>query len=98
MKTVNITPAVGFANGKRHVATQLHVVSVADNLFHKVVFRYTLLDENNQHAGEGSYTLEGFEAYSAWDASADGAYIIVAAGLQLEILPVLAGKSMFVEV
>lgn len=95
MKTVNITPAVGFANGRRHVATQLHVKSVFDNLFDHVIFKYTLLDEHGQHAGEGAYALEGVEQYRIWDASPEGAYTIVAQGLELEIFPAL-GKSMFV--
>lgn len=47
MKAVKIKPAVCYANGKRMIATQLNVVSVADNLFDHVIFKYTLLDASN---------------------------------------------------
>lgn len=97
MKTVNIKPAVVFASGQRHTATKLHVQSVFDNLFDHVVFRYALLNEHGQHAGEGSFELAGRDAYQTWDASPEGAYAIVAKGLQLEIVPVVGG-SMFEEV
>lgn len=97
MKTVTIKPAVAFANGQRHIATQFHVKSVFDNLFDHVIFKYTLLDAHGQQAGEGAYELKGRDAYQTWDASAEGAYNIVAKGLDLEIVPNVGG-SMFDEV
>lgn len=98
MKTVQISPAVCFANGQRVIATQLNVESKKDNLFDYVQFKYLLLDAHGQHAGEGGYALEGREAYVTWDATPEGAYAIVAAALELQILPALEGRSMFVEV
>jgi hypothetical protein len=99
MKTVQIKPYTAFANGKRIVATHLNVVSVKDNLFDHVVFKYTLLDDNCLWAGESTYELNGIEVYSTWDASADGAYDIVAAGIGLEIMSIEeAGKVIFLEV
>lgn len=98
MKTIQITPAVAYVNGKRMLATQLNVVSVSDNLFDHVIFKYTLLDEANQWAGEATYALEGIEQYVLWDASPDGAYEIVAKGVGLEIIPCDEGKVAFLEV
>lgn len=92
MKTVNIKPAVAFANGQRMIATRLGVESRFDNLFDHVTFKYTLLDANGQHAGEGAYQLSGREAYTTWDASAEGAFTIVAKGLDLEIVPNVGGS------
>lgn len=97
MKTVTIKPAVAFANGQRHIATQFQVKSVFDNLFDHVIFKYSLLDQNGQQAGEGAYELKGRDAYQTWDASAEGAYNIVAKGLDLEIVPNVGG-SIFEEV
>lgn len=97
MKTVTIKPAVAFANGQRHIAIQFQVKSVFDNLFDHVIFKYSLLDQNGQQSGEGAYELKGRDAYQTWDASAEGAYNIVAKGLDLEIVPTVGG-SIFNEV
>jgi hypothetical protein len=99
MKTVQIKPAVAYANGKRIIATQLNVVSVADNLFDHVVFKYTLLDENGVWAGDSTYELVGLEEYSTWFATPEGAFEIVANGIGLELEPPATGKSIvFIEV
>lgn len=93
MITKQIAPHVAFANGKRMVATQINVVSVSDNLFDHVVFKYTLFDDAGTWAGESTYELKGKENYTTWDASAEGAYRIVCAGIQVEFIGV--GKSFF---
>lgn len=99
MKAIRIQPAVCFANGKRMIATQLNVVSVQDNLFDHVIFKYVLLDENNQWAGESTYELNGIEEYSTWFATPEGAFDIVAAGIGLEIvLPEGESKVAFLEI
>ncbi len=94
MKTVQIKPQAAFANGKRMVATQFNLVSISDNLFDHVIFKYTLFDENMVWAGESTFELNGLEQYSQWDATPTGAYQIVAQGIGLEIMTV---KDMFIE-
>lgn len=91
MITVQIKPAKAYVNGKQMIATQFNVKSLNDNLYDEVTFLYTLLDENGVWAGEATYSLTGRENYTKWDASASGAYQIVADGIGLEIVQV-AGK------
>jgi hypothetical protein len=99
MKVVTVKPAVAYANGKRMIASQLNVTSVQDNLFDHVIFKYVLLDETNQWAGESTYALVGLEQYQTWFATPEGAFEIVAAGIGLEIvLPEGESKVQFVEV
>jgi hypothetical protein len=98
MKTVQITPQLAFANGKRMNATQFNVVSIADNLFDHVIFKYTLFDENMVWAGESTTELVGLEQYQTWDATPEGAYTIVAAKIGLAITPTINKTSMFSEV
>jgi hypothetical protein len=99
MKTVQVKPQAAFANGKRMVATKLNVVSIQDNLFDHVVFKYTLLDANNSWAGESTFELNGIEEYSTWFATPEGAYEIVAAGIGLEIvMPEGESKVAFLEI
>ena len=86
MITAQIKPHVAFANGKRMVATQFNVVSISDNLFDHVIFKYTLLDAGGAWAGESTYELKGVAEYSTWFATPEGAYVIVAAGIGLELL------------
>lgn len=86
MKSVNILPTLAFANGRRVSASQLNVVSIQDNLFDHVIFKYTLLDENGAWAGESTFELNGEEEYQTWDTSPEGAYDIVAAGVGLTIV------------
>jgi hypothetical protein len=95
MKTVKVNPQAAFANGKRLVAEAINVVSISDNLFDHVVFRYTLVDKDGVWAGESTYELKGSEQYGKWDTSAQNAYEIVIAGLGLEILPTLSKSSIF---
>lgn len=96
MKSVQIKPQAAFANGKRMVATQFNVVSIGDNLFDHVTFKYTLLDVNGVWAGESTYELDASN-YSTWDATPAGAYKIVATGIGVEIIEEDA-KVMFIEV
>jgi hypothetical protein len=97
MKTAQIKPHVAFANGKRMVATQFNVVSIQDNLFDHVIFKYTLLDAGGAWAGESTYELNGIDQYSTWFATPEGAYVIVAAGIGLELVATDT-KAMFNEV
>ena len=85
MKTVQIKPQAAFANGKRMVATQFNVVSIQDNLFDHVIFKYTLLDANGEWAGESTYELTP-DTYSTWNATPAGAYALVAQGIGVEII------------
>jgi hypothetical protein len=96
MKTVQIKPQIAFANGKRMMATQFNVVSIQDNLFDHVIFKYTLFDENMVWSGESTYELNGLEQYQTWFATPEGAFEIVAAGIGLEIIPT-EGKTVFIE-
>jgi hypothetical protein len=99
MKTVKIKPYTAFFHGKKATATGLNVVSVQDNLFDHVVFKYTLLDENNQWAGESTYELKGLAAYQTWFATPEGAFEIVAAGIGLELEPPAVGEKVeFLEI
>lgn len=86
MKTVEIAPVRAFANGNKVEATKLNVVSISDNLFDNVTFRYTLYDANNSWAGESTFSLNGIDEYSEWDTSPEGAYAIVANGIGVEII------------
>jgi predicted dithiol-disulfide oxidoreductase (DUF899 family) len=96
MKTVQITPQIALANGKRMMATQFNVVSIQDNLFDHVIFKYTLFDENMVWSGESTYELVGLEQYQTWFATPEGAFEIVAAGIGINIIPV-GGKTVFIE-
>lgn len=91
MKKVTITPVTCYANGKQMTATQFNVVSVSDNLFDKVVFKYTLFTEKGEWAGEAAFTLDGCDCYDKWDASPEGAYTIVAKGVGLEMIQSKSG-------
>jgi hypothetical protein len=95
MKTVKVTPQIAYANGKQSVIEAIHVKSVFDDLFDHVVFRYALLDAHGVQCGEGSFELKGEEQYTTWDASPEGAYQIVIAGLGLEVLPTVGKSSIF---
>lgn len=92
MITVQIKPAKAYANGKQIVATQFSVKSLNDNLHDEVTFHYTLLDENGVWAGEATTGLVGRENYLTWDATASGAYQIVADAIGLEIISPKNGK------
>lgn len=93
LKKINPFPA--FANGQRITATAISVVSVSDNLFDHVIFKYTLHTANGMQAGEASFELLGLNQYQTWDASPDGAYTIVAEGIGVEFADV--EKSAFFE-
>jgi hypothetical protein len=95
MKKVSIIPATAYVNGRQMTATHFNVVSVSDNLFDKVVFKYTLFNQFGEWAGEAAYELSGVEQYTKWDASPEGAYKIVADGINLEITPVVGKSSIF---
>lgn len=98
MQVVKVKPSVCYANGKRMIATHLNVQSVFDDLFTHVIFKYTLLDDNGQWAGESTYELDGIEQYSTWFATPSGAFEIVAAGIGLEIDSLEDNKVAFIEV
>jgi hypothetical protein len=95
MKRVKLTPAVAYTNGKQSTINAINVQSVADNLFDAVTFRYILFNTEGGHCGEGAFDLKGEEQYKTWDASPEGAYTIVIAGLGLEILPTVSRTSIF---
>ena len=92
MITAQIKPAKAYVNGHQMTATQFNVKSLNDNLYDEVTFLYTLLDEHGTWAGEATYTLKGRENYVTWDATASGAYQIVANGIGLELVPTIDGK------
>lgn len=94
MKKVAINPQAAFANGKRMVAEAINVVSISDNLFDQVTFKYTLFDKDGVWAGESTHSLSGLVEYKTWDASPEGAYNIVIAALGLTVQP-SASKSFF---
>lgn len=94
MKTVKIIPYTAFANGKRITAEAINVVSISDNLFDHVVFKYTLFDKDGVWAGESTHELAGEAQYQTWDASPQGAYTIVIESLGLEAVTT-QGKSFF---
>jgi hypothetical protein len=95
MKSVRLTPSIGYCNGEQHTIEGINVQSVFDDLFGRVVFRYVLLTKNGVQCGEGAYELNGEEQYTRWDASAESAYKIVIAGLGLEIAPTVGKSSIF---
>ena len=97
MKTVAIQPQAAFANGKRMTVTQFNVVSIADNLFDHVVFKYTLMDASGAWAGESTHELKGLAEYQTWYATPEGAYAIVAAAIGLVLLST-DKEAMFIEV
>lgn len=92
MITAQIKPEKAYVNGQQKTATQLNVKSLNDNLYDEVTFVYTLLDQHGVWAGEATFTLKGRENYVTWDATASGAYKIVAAGIGLELVPTVDGK------
>jgi hypothetical protein len=96
MKTTVIKPITAYANGKRMTATQFTVISIQDNLFDHVTFKYTLLDENGVFAGESTFSLEGLEQYKKWDTTPEGAFQIVANGIGLEIVKD-ENKTLFIQ-
>jgi hypothetical protein len=86
MITVQIKPEKHFANAKKVMTTQFNVKSLNDNLYDEVTFLYTLLDESGNWLGEATTTLSGRENYLQWDATATGAYKIVADAVGFEIV------------
>ena len=86
MIAVNIKPAKAYVNGKQMIATQFNVKSLNDNLHDEVTFLYTLLDANGSWCGEATTALIGRDSYLTWDATATGAYKIVADAIGLEIV------------
>jgi hypothetical protein len=86
MITVKVKPAKAYVNGKQMIATQFNVKSLNDNLHDEVTFLYTLLDENGTWCGEATTALSGRDNYLTWDATATGAYKIVADAIGLEIV------------
>jgi len=85
MKQVQIKPQLAFANGQRVIATKLSVISVLDNLFDHVIFKYTLHDKADQFAGESTFELNG-DKYAQWDNTPEGAYKIVADAIDVTLI------------
>lgn len=85
-----IVPYSAFVNGKKVMAHGINVVSVADNLFDHVIFKYTLYDEHCHWAGEGAFELKG-AAYATWDAMPESAFQIVADGIGVVFEPYPCG-------
>jgi hypothetical protein len=56
-----------------------------------------LLDAGGAWAGESTFELNGIDQYSTWFATPEGAYVIVAAGIGLELVETDT-KAMFNEV
>lgn len=92
MITVSIKPEKCYVNGKQVIATKFNVVSISDNLFDHVIFKYTLLDADGVWCGEAVTELKGTEEYTTWDATPSGAYQIVADKVGLEILQTKTGS------
>lgn len=86
-----VEPATAFCNGKRVTVQKINVQSIYDNLVDEVKFKYTLADINNGFAGEGVYEL-GPDKYKEWDATAAGAYTLVANAIGLELTPSRLGS------
>lgn len=86
MITVKVKPSKAYVNGKQMIATKFNVKSLNDNLHDEVTFLYTLLDEYGAWCGEATTSLSGREQYLTWDATATGAYKIVADAIGLEIV------------
>ena len=81
IKKYEIKPVTCYANGKQVIASYLNVVSVSDNLFNKVIFKYTFFDATSQQCGEAAFELNGVDDYKTWDASIESAYKIVGAAI-----------------
>lgn len=92
MKKVSIVPSTCYCNGRQVLATSFNVVSVSDNLFDRVVFKYTLFDASGAFGGEAAYELSGIDSYKTWDSTPEGAYTIVANALGLVLVEAEASK------
>lgn len=94
-----IQPSKAYVNGKQMIAESISVESAKDTLFGSVVFRCTLWTADGIWAGEAAlnckYEMASPSAFKGldadgqtvlcdWDASPEGAYEIVAAGMGLE--------------
>lgn len=64
----------------------LKVTSVFDNLTDYVCFEWNVFVSETESAGGGRVELKGLENYITWDASAMGAYKIVADSVGLELI------------
>jgi hypothetical protein len=80
----DVEPVNAFCNGKQVTVEKVNVQSIYDNLFDEVKFKYTLADKDGVYAGEGAFILTP-DRYKQWDASAEGAYQLVCAGIGLEL-------------
>jgi hypothetical protein len=112
MITKRIKPVVAYGSMGRVEATSYTVRSMEDNLFDTVSFKHELLTESGLFACSAShtfkYTSDAESKYTGlddsgtmtctWDASAEGAYIIVAQALGFEFEPTAdATKESFFE-
>lgn len=81
-----ISPIKVFFKGSLADLTGLKVTSVFDNLVDYVCFEYNVFINETESAGGGRVELKGLENYTTWDASAAGAYKIVADSVGLELI------------
>jgi len=89
MITKQIQPAKAYVNGKQMIAEKINIISIGDNLFDHVTFKYTLFTDDGGWAGEATFELVGLDDYKKWDASPEGAYQIVADGIGVEFVPMM---------
>ena len=84
MKPINPIKVV-FKGGLADLKS-LKVTSVFDNLTDYVCFEWSVYVTDTESAGGGRVELKGLEEYTKWDASAAGAYKIVADTVGLELI------------
>jgi hypothetical protein len=95
MKSVRIIPQIAYANGKQAIIHSVHVASVFDDLFSRVVFKYVLLDEYRQPCGEGAYEIKDKTVYDSWDSTPEGAYLMVIDYLGMQVQPTIGAQCIF---
>jgi hypothetical protein len=86
MITTAIKPFPCISYNKLSQATSFHVRSVNDDFYDHVKFFVTFLDGDNAQCGECTYEITTRAEYVTWDATATGAYKIVAQALGLELV------------
>ena len=86
MITAAIKPFPCISYNKLSKATSINLRSVSDDFYDHVKFFVTFFDSDDIQCGECTYEITTREEYITWDASATGAYKIVAAGMGLELV------------
>jgi hypothetical protein len=85
MITAAIKPFPCISYNKLAQATAINIRSVNDDFYANVKFFVTFFDQNETQCGECTYEINTREEYVTWDATATGAFKIVAQGLGLEL-------------